>query len=255
MDGQFCTEHSSLMIGGNCGRCATDSAPKLSDLEEKLGYTFKDKDLLLAALDWRVDAKFMPKAKTLELLGDKLLGLIVTEELVNLMPMDDVVLFNQIQNTLVSNKFFSEIASSLDVREYVLRYRSKKDGRTFPADVFEAVTYAIYLDAGRDLETARKFVIKHVISHIGQALENIHAPYHTNESKLLRLVWDTYKKFPNYKLLPAEKGAIATVGIYANETLLATGSGLYVSAARTIAILQALKQLEQNAAESNTSRP
>ncbi|MBI2040626.1 MAG: ribonuclease III family protein [DPANN group archaeon] len=219
----------------------------LSGLEERLGYTFKDKGLLLAALDWRWPGagNYEFRAETLEWLGDKLIAFITAEELMKL-ASKYYPEFAPIHGSLNSNNVFAEIAGQLGLRDYVLRNKGSTS-KTFLADVFEAVTYAIYLDADKNIEVARKFVKETVMPMTGAAFEIALRPYPTYEGSLLRQVWEKYQTIPEYRFGAGEAkwDRSCAIEVYAKDTLLATGYGHSVSRAKTNAMLAALKELEK----------
>ncbi len=149
----------------------------LSPLEERLGYTFQDKQLLEAALDWEKGSRYHYPldSKKLEHLGDRLIGLIVSEELTATLPNHAPI--PNLASRLVSNAMLSKIAGSLGIAKYILREKGNNPRKTFLADAFEAITYAVYLDSGRSMEIARSFVRKHVILKTGFAMSAAKAPH------------------------------------------------------------------------------
>jgi ribonuclease III len=102
--------------------------------------------------------------EAMEFLGDRILGLIVAEELYRRDPHMAEGPLTQSLKSLVCTETLAEIAGELGVAEAL---RTEKRGSTNSvrasvnvlADACEALIAAIYLDAG--LEGARSFVLRH----------------------------------------------------------------------------------------------
>ncbi len=135
-------------------------------LEEKLGYTFREKELLSNALTHSSYANEhrgggLCSNERLEFLGDSILGLIVADHLYRTLtdlPEGDLT---RLRASLVCETSLVEVARELELGKY-LRLGKGEDaggGRTRPsilADAVEAVLAAVYLDGG--IGQARKLV-------------------------------------------------------------------------------------------------
>ena len=143
---------------------------KLSELEEKIGFKFKNKDNLLQALthrsylnenpDWHLDHN-----ERLEFLGDAVLELVVTEHLYSNYPNPEGEMTNW-RAALVNAVMLSKITGEFDLNKYVLlsRGEAKDTGRArqyILANAMESLIGAIYLDGGYDAakELDRKSVV------------------------------------------------------------------------------------------------
>ncbi|WP_029951865.1 ribonuclease III [Hippea sp. KM1] len=132
------------------------------EIEEKLGYTFKNKELLKRALTHRSYVKDKARSnERLEFLGDAVLELVVTEFLINNYKNIDEGKLSKIRAASVNTKTLSLLARRLGLSEHILVGKSeKKEGITnndsILEDAFEAIVGAIYLDGG--LDKARRFV-------------------------------------------------------------------------------------------------
>lgn len=99
----------------------------------------------------------------LEFLGDRVLGLVVAEELSRLYPEESESLLAPRLNQLVRREACAECAARLDLGEHLRMARSEamtggKRKITLLADAMEAVIAAVYL--ARGLEAARDFVLE-----------------------------------------------------------------------------------------------
>lgn len=135
-------------------------------LEEKLGYTFRDKHLLENALTHSSYANEHREAgahsnERLEFLGDSILGLVVADHLYRTRPDLPEGDLTRIRAALVCESSLVEVAQALDLGSY-LRLGKGEDhggGRARPsiqADAVEALLAAVYLDGG--IGQARKLI-------------------------------------------------------------------------------------------------
>lgn len=148
-----------------------------ASLERTLGYTFKDRTLLEAALTHRSHRHESEDARTgfdyerLEFLGDALLGFIVSERLMELDPEADEGTLTRRKQTLVSRDTLAGLSQALGIGEVMRLGRGEEatGGRLKPSllgDVFESVLAAVYLDGG--IRAARAFVRRHLASDLAR---------------------------------------------------------------------------------------
>jgi ribonuclease-3 len=142
-------------------------AADLQDLEAKLGYRFRDRDLLVRALTHRsysseaAPARFQPDNEQLEFFGDSVLGFIVSEMLVMRNPGLPEGRLSRARSCLVSAHWLHQVAQRIGLGEYLQLGRGEErgGGRVKPsllANALEAVIAALYLDGG--IEPARGLV-------------------------------------------------------------------------------------------------
>jgi ribonuclease III len=132
-------------------------------LEQRIGYTFGNRDLLATALTHSsavIDA--MASYQRLEFLGDRVLALVISEMLIEAFPRAAEGELAQRLTALVRNEACAEVARALDLGEAIRLGggEAQSGGRRKAAilgDACEAVIGAIYLDGG--LEPARRFVV------------------------------------------------------------------------------------------------
>jgi ribonuclease-3 len=138
------------------------------ELESALGHVFADGELLQRALthssfrnENTPEHTAASDNETLELLGDAVLGLVATQELVRRFPGWTVGRLSQAKARVVSARSLHSAALRMDLGRYLrLGHGEMKTGlreqRDVLADAYEAVVAAIYLDGG--LPAAEKFV-------------------------------------------------------------------------------------------------
>ncbi|MGA2991436.1 MAG: ribonuclease III [Candidatus Korobacteraceae bacterium] len=138
-------------------------------LEEKIGYTFANRELLRQALTHSSHAREQATAKDneqLEFLGDSVLGFLTSQELFRRFPNFTEGELSKLRARLVSARHLVRIARDLNLGAYLHlgRGEEKSGGRAKAAllvDALEALVAALFLEAG--LDVARGFVLEHLI--------------------------------------------------------------------------------------------
>jgi ribonuclease III len=149
------------MAGRAAGRLSADMAA----FAARLGHDFRRPDLLQRALTHAsIGTKTRPDNQRLEFLGDRILGLIVSEALLAADPGATEGQLAPRFNALVRKETCAEIARQVDLGAVLRLGRSEMltGGRrkeALLADAMEAVIAAVYLDAG--LDAARSVVLAH----------------------------------------------------------------------------------------------
>jgi ribonuclease-3 len=132
-------------------------------LTEKLGHVFKDGSLIARALT-HASADAVLSNERLEFLGDRVLGLVVAEQLHAQYPGDAEGELALKLNALVRRDACAAAAEAAGLAEHVVLAASEaaSGGRrkaAILAGVCESVIAALYLDGG--LETARRFILRY----------------------------------------------------------------------------------------------
>ncbi len=207
----------------------------LSSLQERIGVSFKNEDLLKQSLVHRSyinehsDFPFDHNER-LEFLGDAVLELIVTEYLFRKFPDKPEGELTNWRASLVNAKMLSSIAGELDIEGnlYLSKGESKdknsKARQYILADAVEAIIGAIYLDSGT--EGAKDFIEQFVISKLDYILKN--ELYFDPKSKFQELSQEKYGITPHYDVLKEEGPDHAKtfeVGLYIGEEMVSSGSG------------------------------
>jgi ribonuclease-3 len=145
---------------------------EIAELESLLGHQFRDPRWLHQALmhssriPERAEEEPVESNEKLEFLGDAVLELIVSEELVREFPDWTEGQLSKSRARLVNATAISLSAQRLGIGKYLRlgRGEEKTGGRTKPAllaDAYEALIAAVYLDGG--LEAARGFVRRSLV--------------------------------------------------------------------------------------------
>lgn len=147
----------------------------MENLEEKLGYRFKNRSLLTTALTHSSyanenRAKGVECNERLEFLGDSVLGLVVADYLYQTRkdwPEGELTRFRA---SLVCEENLDNVAHELNLGSYLLLGKGEEAGggrtrNSIIADAVEAVLAAIYLDGG--IDEARKMVKTFILDRIG----------------------------------------------------------------------------------------
>lgn len=179
---------------------------KSSEIESKLGYTFKDKQLLALAFVHRSyynehRQELIDHNERLEFLGDSILGLMVSEYLFRHLHKENEGQLSHLKAHLVEAAMCACYLQKLDVGTFLLLGRGEKmnDGRgreTIFSDLFEALLASIYLDGGMD--TVKEFFWFHfhedVQNYLKDPLRNWKAEFQDHCQK-------KYQRPPSYKVL------------------------------------------------------
>ncbi|MDO4834288.1 MAG: ribonuclease III [Bacillota bacterium] len=131
----------------------------MTGIQEKIGYYFRDKVLLEAALTHssfsREQDSVTAHNERLEFLGDAFLDAIIGEELYRIFPDKEEGFLSRMRASLVCEKSLVERAHEIGLGEYLrLGHGEEKSGGrnrdSILADALEAVMGAVFLDGGYD---------------------------------------------------------------------------------------------------------
>ena len=132
---------------------------KIKELEKIIKYNFKKFSLLKKALTHKSFDNNYNNEK-LEFLGDRVLGLVISEKLLEKYPDEKEGIIDKKFANLVNKKTCLLIAKKINLNKFILLGSSnKKLGRSadkISSDCLEAIVGAIYLDGG--LKTVEKFI-------------------------------------------------------------------------------------------------
>ena len=141
---------------------------QLERLEQHLGHTFRDRAPLIEALTHpSVDPQARGGARhgyqRLEFLGDRVLGLLIAEWLLERYGDEPEGALSRRSSALVREETLAEVAQTIGLGDHVRlstgeREQGGRDKRAILADVAEAVIGAIYQDGGLD---AARALVRH----------------------------------------------------------------------------------------------
>ena len=139
----------------------------MKTIEEKIGYSFRDKGLLQTALTHSSYARdrngLGDYNERLEFLGDAMLDAIAAEELYKVFSDREEGFLSRTRASRVCERFLFEVAQQLELGNYLRLGAGEKKtgGRERPsilADAVEAIIGAVFLDGG--YEAARSVVLE-----------------------------------------------------------------------------------------------
>ena len=134
---------------------------KIKELEKIINYSFKKSSLLEKALTHKSLNNDINNEK-LEFLGDRVLGLVISQTLLDKYPGEKEGIIDKKFANLVNKKTCSLIAKKIGLKKFILLGSSHKKLERFAdkisSDCLEAIVGAIYLDGG--LKQVEKFILK-----------------------------------------------------------------------------------------------
>ena len=221
---------------------------KIARAEEILGYEFKDKPLLGAAI---THPSALDKEKTLydyerlEFLGDSILGAITAMFLFKQYRDLDEGGLTRIKVSLVSGKSLSRVAYDEGIADCIIFGESETgtDKRGLPSaleNVYESLVAALYLDGGMD--AAYEWVSRSLLTHADRSLVSVPE---SPKSSLQELLQNNGRQ-PRYEITgydgpPHDRTFFARV--FVDDELIGEGSGKSKKQAEAAAAQAALTQL------------
>ena len=212
-------------------------------LEQEVGYTFQNRDLLLTALThssyYNENKNGLPCNERLEFLGDAVLSAISAEFLYRRESGDEGEL-SRTRSALVSEEALCRYAREINLGKYLRLGKGESEtGRSRPstlADAFEAVIAALYLDGG--FSPAKAFVLPYIEEHFDETRHS-----HDYKTVLQEIVQKNPGDLLSYEIL-SENGPphnrTFVCGVFINSNALAKGTGKTKKAAEQDAARQAL---------------
>lgn len=219
-------------------------------IEQKIGYTFKNHQLMALAF---VHRSFINENRNitfhnerLEFLGDSILGLLIADHLYQHLPETPEGELSYLRSRLVEASSCVSFIQKLKIEEYLLLGKGERlnDGRgrdTILADLFEALIGAIYLDGG--IESAKAFLFNNFIQEINSILAK---PLRNWKALLQDFCQKQFQQTPTYSVLkecgPDHKKEFE-ISVSIKNKVLGKGMG------------SSKKEAQQAAAENALSNP
>ncbi len=220
---------------------------KMEQFQKKIGYTFKNQNLLYEALSHSSFANENKKHRNsnerLEFLGDSVLSIVVSDyifEHFKHLPEGEL---SKLRASLVCESSLFEFSKKIDLGDFIFLGKGEEltGGRTRPSiisDAFEAVIAAIYLDGG--IEPARKHILSFIPKDISPKGSNSFHDYKT-------MLQEIIQRNPEEKIeyfLKSESGPdhdkSFTVQVLLNHNVIGEGSGHSKKSAEQSAAKEAL---------------
>ena len=227
---------------------------KLKALENRIGYEFRNRNLLILALTHSsyANEKKLGKAgcnERLEFLGDAVLGFVTAEYLYTKhpdMPEGDLT---RIRAALVCEESLHEVAQYLGLGEYLRLGRGEElgGGRRRPsilADATESVFAAVYLDGGMD---AARDLIHRVLLDKEQEeqVEERRRDYKTELQELVQRKPDQALRYEMVGASGPDHARVFAFRVLLNGQVAGTGEGRSKKEAEQAAAHCALERLTQ----------
>jgi len=236
----------------------TKSTTTIHDLERRIGYQFRDARHLSGAITHSsaIDASQPRVGERLEFLGDAVLGLVLSDLLVERYPDHDEGRLSKLRAALVSTTSFAAKARELRLDQALTlgKGEEKTGGRqkaSILAAAYESVMGAIFLESG--YETVRGIVSRHFASAI------IHvAELDTTDAKteLQELCQQLCRMTPVYRVVEEigpDHARRFAVDVLLGDTVLGHGEGGSKRSAEQEAARHALAAPERLAATSRST--
>jgi ribonuclease-3 len=233
----------------------TDDEAAREALPERLGITFRNAAILEAALTHRSYAYERGLTETnerLELLGDAVLNLVVTDMIYKTFPTYLEGDLAKLRASLVSAPALADVASDLDLGRAIRLGRGEEltGGRSKPsivADALEAVLGAVYLDRGL---TAVRQVIRTLFGSRIDAAVGKEVP-RDPKTQLQEYVTRLNGTLPYYRVTGAgpDHAKLFRAEVFVGDDHYGTGSGRSKKEAEQAAAAEAMSRLARERAQ------
>lgn len=244
--------------------------PSLEELEKLLGYSFRDRAVLVRALTHSSSANeawdptsAVPNQgpldnERLEFLGDSVLGWLVSEYLFQRFRLFNEGQLSLLKNHLVSSGHLQYAARRLQLGDFLQLGKGEESagGRSkqrLLVNTFEAVLAALYLDGGVD--PARKMLLDHAMPDDAELQRMAGCgPPHDYRAELDRISRERDLPRPEYQLL-GESGPgharVFTVEVRMGREIAASADGPSKKAAAHKAAREVCRRLDPKSAAAN----
>lgn len=232
------------------------SRPSLNKLEKRIGYEFRNQDLLIEALTHSSYAQEASRPtrdnELMEFLGDAVLNFAATLRLIEAFPEYDEGKLSLARSSLVAANYLGGVAADLDLGQYLrLGTSEEKSGGRHKTgilvDALEALLAAVYRDGG--LKAARRFVEQVILP--GDLSECVDELFSSNYKGALQEYLQAGHQDPaQYRVV--EEGGLEhqktfTIEVRSGDRVLARGRGGSKKAAQQQAAKRALVILRRKA--------
>lgn len=219
----------------------------MSELENRIHYTFKNKKLLHEALShssYANEGKRTRSNERLEFLGDSVLSIIVAKHLFTHYTHLPEGELTKLRASLVCEKSLHEFACDFGLGEFLLLGKGEEltGGRERPsiiADTFEALLAAIYLDGG--MEQARKFVLQFIPEHLNPKQAKGLNDYKTTLQEIIQQNKEEKIEYVPIEETGPDHDKTFVVEVHLNSNVIGTGRGKSKKQAEQFAAKEALE--------------
>lgn len=212
---------------------------ELKRLENRIGYVFKNKELLTEALTHSSYANELSQRniptrsnERLEFLGDSVLEIISSTYLFNEYPDVPEGELTRMRSEIICTAALSSYASEIELGEYLLLGNGEKKfgGKEKPTtleNAFEALLGAMYLDSDCSIEAARTFAVP-FLAERAEHLDSAECDTRDYKSELQQIIQQTPGEKLAYEELSKtgpDNDPTFTVVAKLNSNVIGTGKG------------------------------
>lgn len=220
-------------------------------LEKKIGYTFKDKNLIKTALTHSSYAYEQKSHKIicecnerLEFLGDSVLSLVVSDYLFERFSKKAEGELTKIRATLVCTRSLSTFANKIELGSYLFLGKGEEaTGRTnvkILENAFEALLASIYLDSNGK-EAVAKFLIPIVEEELLTMGDDISHDYKTALQQFVQAIGNDRIQYICINEIGPDHDKTFEVEVKINSNVVGSGKGKTKREAEQMAAKEALK--------------
>ncbi len=228
---------------------------KIEKLEQAIGYTFKDKELIKQALthsSYANEKKHPEKCnERLEFLGDSVLSIVVSDYLYKSLDVPEGDL-TKMRASLVCEKSLHVFAQQIELGDYLMLGKGEENtgGRersSILADAFEAVIAAVYLDGGMQAAS------EHIMHFMPKDIKHIkHSAFDDYKTVLQEVVQKNPEEKVEYVLIGEEgpdHNKRFVVEVCLNSNVIGKGKGRSKKEAEQLAAKEALELMGYDEAQ------
>ena len=224
----------------------------MDNLEEKIGYRFHNRELLVTALTHSSYANERhgeaQSYERQEFLGDSILGLVTAEFLFTHEPPLPEGRMTRMRAELVCEASLHKTALELGLGSYMRLGRGEEHtgGRERPsilADMVEAIIAAIYLDSG--MEEARRFILARVLRDAAFDDSHRSADYKTRLQELVQRKSNQVIAYDLVEETGPDHDKTFTFEVLINGAVSGRGSGKTKKEAEQMAAARALESYRE----------
>ena len=148
-----------------------------SEIEKKCNYLFKNKNYLIQAFSHKsISTKPRDNYERLEFLGDAVIDIVISRELMREFPEGDEGILTQKRSALVQKSFLASMGKLLNLLDFIniestVDLKQEKIATKQYANLYEALVGAIYLDGG--IFPAKKLILSTNWQHRSEAWKSV----------------------------------------------------------------------------------